>query len=114
MRIYPNISLLELQQYIKAKDHKGSSMVYMLKLMEEVGELADAMRRDARMVDGSIKGTIEEELYDVLYYIATIANAYEIDLQTCYEKKEILNQARFSSQETFTLAVLEDEERLKK
>ena len=42
---------------------------YFLKLIEEVGELSEVIRKNKRMEDNFIKGTIEEELSDVLYYV---------------------------------------------
>ena len=61
--------------------------------MEEVGELAEVIRRNQRYTkkSESIKGTIEEELYDVLYYVAALANVYEIELEDCVLKKETYN-----------------------
>ena len=88
------ITLTSLQKYIKKKDFKPEDKHrYYLKLAEEVGELADAIRRDQRLTKKSktIKGTIEEELYDVLYYVAALANVYEIDLEKCALAKEKLN-----------------------
>ena len=40
------------------------------------------------MEDNFIKGTIEEELSDVLYYVLVIANTYDIDLEECFRMKE--------------------------
>ena len=39
-----------------------------------------------------IKGTIEEELYDVLYYVTCLANVYDIDLENCHHMKEAINK----------------------
>ena len=36
------------------------------------------------MEDGNIKGTIEEELSDVLYYVLMIANTYDINLEKMF------------------------------
>ena len=48
---------------------------YFIKLVEEVGELGECIRKDFRMKDNSIKGTVEEELYNIfLYYVACLAN----------------------------------------
>lgn len=81
-----------LQKYIKDKDYKPElKEKYFLKFIEEVGELSEVIRKDLRMRDGQIKGTIEEELYDVLYYVCALANVYDIDLETCYQLKEKLN-----------------------
>lgn len=63
-----------MQSFIKNKDYKPElKEIYFLKLIEEVGELAEVIRKDKRMADqDTIKGTIEEELYDVLYYVVCL------------------------------------------
>lgn len=88
-----DLTIRKLQECIKNIDHKNNSNdKYMLKLMEEVGELAEVIRKNKRMEKGeSIKGTIEEELQDVLYYIVCLANINDIDLQECVYLKEKLN-----------------------
>ena len=68
---------------------------YFIKLVEEVGELGECIRKDFRMKDNSIKGTVEEELYDVLYYVACLANTYDIDLQNSIVLKEELNAKKY-------------------
>ena len=90
-----NITLRELQQYVKGKDYKpGMEHGYFMKLIEEIGELAEVIRKDKRLSeDDDIKGTIEEELYDVLYYVLALANLYDIDLEkSCLLKEEINKQ----------------------
>lgn len=86
------MELKQLQEYIKNKDyHPELKDKYFLKLIEEVGELSEVVRKEQRMRDNYIKGTIEEELYDVLYYVCALANVYDIDLEICYQLKEKLN-----------------------
>jgi len=77
-----DLTLKELQQLIKNKDYEPDLRhAYFQKLIEEVGELAEVLRKDKRLIQqGTIKGTIEEELYDVLYYVVGLANVYDIDL----------------------------------
>ena len=72
-----------LQNYIKQKDYNPELLKdYFLKLSEEVGELASAMRKGLKAQnDKDIKGTIDEELWDVIYYAIAIANIYDIDLE---------------------------------
>ena len=66
-----------------------------MKLIEEVGGLADVIRKNKRMTDDNIKGTIEEELSDVLYYTAMVANTYDIDLENVFRMKEKYNSKRY-------------------
>lgn len=74
----------------------------MLKLMEEVGELAEVVRKNKRMENSSsIKGIIEEELQDVLYYIVCLANINDIDLQECIYLKEKLNCEKWNRKNMF-------------
>ncbi len=97
------LTIRKLQQCIKNIDHKNnSSDKYMLKLMEEVGGLAEVVRKDKRIKKGeSIKGTIEEELQDVLYYIVCLANINNIDLQECIYLKEKLNCEKYNRKNMF-------------
>ena len=97
------LSIKKLQECIKNIDHKNnSSDKYMLKLMEEVGELAEVVRKNKRMEKGeTIKGTIEDELSDVLYYIVCIANINDIDLQECLYLKEKINCEKYKRKNMF-------------
>lgn len=98
-----DLTIRKLQECIKNIDHKNNSNdKYMLKLREEVGELVEVIRKNKRMEKGeSIKGTIEEELQDVLYYIVCLANINDIDLQECVYLKEKLNCEKYSRRNMF-------------
>ena len=98
-----DLTIKKLQKCIKSIPHKNDSNdKYMLKLMEEVGELAKVIRKNKRMEKvGSIKGTIEEELQDVLYYIVCLANINDINLQDCIYLKEELNCKKYSRKNMF-------------
>lgn len=96
-----SLTIRKMQKYLKEKykrtkpeDIKNTQR-YFLKLIEEIGELAEVIRKDLRMVDNNIKGTIEEELSDVLYYVLMITNTYDIDLEDCFRMKEELNRVRY-------------------
>ncbi len=93
------ITISYLQEYIKSKDfHPELKDRYFMKLAEEVGELARAMRKDLRPeTEGAIKETVEEELWDVIYYILAIANTYDIDLEKIIPAKEKLNNAKYGN-----------------
>lgn len=66
-----------------------------MKLIEEVGELSEVIRKNKRMNESNIKGTIEEELYDVLYYTLALANLYDIDLEQCHYLKDEINLKKY-------------------
>jgi NTP pyrophosphatase (non-canonical NTP hydrolase) len=92
------VTLSYLQQYIKQFDYQpDNKTAYFLKLTEEVDELAEVIRKDKRHnKTESIKGTIEEELVDVLYYVISLANVYEINLEKCFELKDKLNKVKWN------------------
>ena len=98
-----DLTIRKLQECIKNIDHKNNmNDKYMLKLMEEVGELAEAVRKNKRMQDDqNIKGTIKEELQDVLYYIVCLANVNDIDLQNCIYLKEKINCEKYNRKNMF-------------
>lgn len=98
-----DLTIRRLQKCIKNINHKNNSNdKYMLKLMEEVGELAKVVMKNKRMEKGkSIKGTIEEELQDVLYYLVCLANINNIDLQECIYEKEKLNCEKYNRNNMF-------------
>ncbi|GIP34029.1 MazG nucleotide pyrophosphohydrolase domain-containing protein [Paenibacillus sp. J2TS4] len=90
-----------LQKYIRRFDHRPEHrQAYFMKLVEEVGELSEVIRKNARMKDNdTIKGTIEEELSDVLYYVVALANVYDINLTDSFWMKDELNKIKWSRQE---------------
>lgn len=98
-----DLTIRKLQECIKNIDHKNNmNDKYMLKLMEEVGELAEAVRKNKKMQDDqNIKGTIEEELQDVLYHIVCLANVNDIDLQNCIYLKEKINCEKYNRKNMF-------------
>ena len=92
------ITLSQIQQAIKSHDFSPDNKDgYFLKLIEEIGELSEAIRkgRGGQPTAETIKGSIAEELSDVLYYVCTLANVYDIDLETTYSLKEALNQRKY-------------------
>ena len=92
------MNLAELQMLIKSKDHDPDNIQgYFLKLIEEVGELAEAIRTDKPPIDSNIKNTIGEELYDVMYYVCCLANVYDIDLEKVHKLKSQLNAKKYPS-----------------
>jgi NTP pyrophosphatase (non-canonical NTP hydrolase) len=95
------LTLKALQDYIREKDHHPElKLQYLQKLVEEVGELAKAMRKEIRYAETkNIKGTLEEELYDVLYYVVALSNVYDVDLETVMKLKEPVSSAKYGQLE---------------
>ena len=65
-------------------------------LVEEVGELAKAIRRaNGQKIDGSSKKhEVEEETADVFWLLIDLCNRLDIDLAASFEAKEIKNRQR--------------------
>lgn len=103
-----NITVRYLQNYIAAKDYshddpEHNSRDIFVKITEELGELARHIVRSPRHAHGAedIKGSVEEELYDVLYYLLLLAANEGVDLESWIPVKEELNQRRYPSDVKF-------------
>ncbi len=92
-----------LQSYIRQKDFQPELLKdYFLKLPEEVGELSRAMRKGLKASDiNDIKGTIDEEIWDVIYYALAIANIYDIDVESVIKVKSEMNELKYPSNVKF-------------
>lgn len=81
----PDVSLRDFQKLIKTmyyeKDVERGTSGTFLWLMEEIGELASALRI------GTDRDNLEEEFADVIAWLTTIANVANIDLSACIQKK---------------------------
>jgi NTP pyrophosphatase (non-canonical NTP hydrolase) len=97
-----NPTLKQLQQYVAdvceergwTKDAPSEKFVLFV---EEVGELAKAMRKAAGLYEERAKqreASVEEELADVLSYLLDLANCFHVDLEAAFRAKEQVNQSR--------------------
>lgn len=88
-----------LQKYIKAKDYNPELVrEYFLKLSEETGELSRAIRKNLlKEENNDIKGTINEEIWDIIYYAIAIANCYNINITETIKAKEKINKDKYKS-----------------
>lgn len=95
-------TLSELQHYVAevcrergwTRDSPSEKFVLFI---EEVGELAKAMRKAAGLYVEQAKPRdmpLEEEFADVLSYLLDLANCFEIDLERAFRAKEQVNQSR--------------------
>lgn len=97
-----NPTIQDVQKYVvELEEERGfsdqTSVEKCLLLGEEVGELFKAVRKygtTLRTDSASHIGTIEEELADILIYLCTIANKYDIDLESAFREKEEHNKKR--------------------
>jgi NTP pyrophosphatase (non-canonical NTP hydrolase) len=76
---------------------KESARDCLLLMVEEIGELARALRRREKLVrHGSFKGSNEaHELADVFLYVVHMANALGLDLASVVREKEFINLEKF-------------------
>ena len=95
------ITITELQRYIKNKEgefYPETRNNFILKFMEESGELARAILHKHPHAEGdNIKGTIEEEFCDVLFYLFAIANLYDVDIEKWIPVKERETDRRYGT-----------------
>lgn len=93
------MNIKDLQEHIRAVDVlPDKENGYFLKLIEEVGELSEAIRKGAvgQPDLGNLKGSIAEELFDVIYYAMALANLYDVDIEKTYHLKEQLNKIKYN------------------
>ena len=96
-----NPTLKDFQKYvIDLENERGFAdktvLQKCLMLGEEMWELFQAIRKEENItIDHNSKfGTIEEELADIIIYICSIANSYNINLEEAFRKKEEVNKKR--------------------
>jgi len=92
-----SFSISEFQEMIKQRDYDPEKCeLYFMKLVEEVWELGRAMRKKLKYEQWwSIKNTIDEEIYDIIYYVLAIANLYDVDFDEAMMLKEKINDKRY-------------------
>jgi NTP pyrophosphatase (non-canonical NTP hydrolase) len=94
-------TLSDFQEYVRQLERErgfteNTVLQNSLMLGEEIGELFKAIRKAEKMrIDGNSQvGNVEEEMADVLIYLCSIANRYNIDLEKAFRDKEEINKAR--------------------
>ena len=101
--LVPTMSLSELSQYVEAViTQRGfsdeSPRDIMLLMVEEVGELAKALRKSIglKIDQNTAKGytDLKEEIADVFIYLLDLCNATGVDLFTAFKEKEMQNEQR--------------------
>ena len=98
----PEPTLRVLQDYLAqvckergwTKDSPSEKFVLFI---EEVGELAKAIRKKSGLYDEPSKQqtfAVEEEFADVLSYLLDLANCHDVDLEAAFRAKEKINESR--------------------
>ena len=94
-------TLSDFQQYVRElEDERGFANENVLQKCllfgEEVGELFKAIRKQQNIkIDNNSKyDSIDEELADIVIFVCSIANRYEIDLEKAFRDKEEINKKR--------------------
>ncbi len=73
----------EIQKRYYELDRRSGELFLLAVLFEEVGELAEAVRKGAR-------GAIEEELADVLFMVLSLANLFDVEPERVLVEKYIV------------------------
>ena len=92
-------SVAEIQRYIKdmrkARKFDGVTIEReMMLFLEELGELAKAIRKNTKGhldIAKEYNDSVEEELADCFIYLLSIANMNNIDIFKAFKEKEIKN-----------------------
>jgi len=96
-----NPTLKDYQKYVRELEEergfiKQTVLQKCLMLGEEVGELFKAIRKKKKIkVDHNSKfGSIDEELADIIIFVCSIANRFNINLEQAFRNKEEVNKKR--------------------
>ncbi len=97
-----NPTIKDLQIYVKqiTKERgwdKNSPIEIFFLMMEEIGELARAIRDFKGFYtekENNAKKNLEEEFADVLAYLIDLANQFDIDLEKAFREKDEINKKR--------------------
>ena len=96
-----NPTIKDFQEYVKQlEEERGFSdqdvVQKCLLLGEEIGELFKAVRKSENLkIDVNSKFTsVSDELADILIYILSIANRFDLNLEEAFRNKEEKNKNR--------------------
>src|SRR5680860_520216 len=93
-------TLKDLQAYValaeveRKRDHEKIAKKFLM-LVEEVGELIEADRKNPEVIKSDHNpefASLDEELADILAYVCSIANRLGVDLEKAFRNKEEINQ----------------------
>ncbi|MBZ0198322.1 MAG: hypothetical protein K8H86_00525 [Ignavibacteriaceae bacterium] len=94
-------TLNDFQEYVskleKERGFENQTVIEKCLLLgEEVGELFKAVRKINNLAvdENSDFTSVEEELADILIFLCSIANRYDINLEEAFREKEKINRDR--------------------
>ncbi len=83
------LTFSELQNYLALKyKEKGTSSGLFMKLVEEIGEVAEVLNQLEGRKKIDLDASLEKELADVLHYAIAIASVNNIDLTKVIIEKD--------------------------
>jgi NTP pyrophosphatase (non-canonical NTP hydrolase) len=101
LELRANPTLRDFQEYVKKLEvergfTRQNAIEKCLLLGEEMGELFKAVRKTMKLktdVNANI-GSVDEEIADMLIYLCSIANRFDIDIEQAFRNKEEHNKKR--------------------
>jgi len=101
LKLKENPTLKDYQEYVtKLEKQRGfidqNVIVKCLLLGEEIGELFKSVRKNIKIktdVNANIS-PVKEEIADILIYLCSIANRFNIDIEEAFREKEEINKKR--------------------
>ncbi len=94
-------TLKDFQEYVskleKERGFENQTVIEKCLLLgEEIGELYKAVRKTNNLAvdENSDFTSVEEELADILIFLCSIANRYDINLEEAFREKEKINLTR--------------------
>lgn len=94
-----NLTINQLQEYLKLKYYTyGNATNLFMKLVEEVGETAEALNQlDGRKKDDGT-ALLEEELADIIHYTVAIAAISDINLAEAIIEKDKVASIKYKQE----------------
>ncbi|MGX7211177.1 MazG nucleotide pyrophosphohydrolase domain-containing protein [Enterococcus innesii] len=93
-----SLSIKDIQDYLSNKyNDKGTPESLFMKLVEEIGEVAEALNQ-ANGRKNRVDTSLEKELADVLHYTIAIASVANIDLTSVILEKDKEASKRYGNQ----------------
>lgn len=88
-KLLSELSIVDLQEYLFLKYGKnGNTTAAFMKLVEEVGEVAEALNQLDGIKENTGETSLAKELADVIHYTLAIASINQIDLSQVILEKD--------------------------